>query len=82
MARDLSESKTLGIRWLPNVHMIADCLTKAVIPNEIFVTIRDENVFSLVPTTLQELDEKHRLTLRQGQRMRAKARQLAARQTE
>ncbi len=45
VARDLSESKTIGIRWLPNVHVIADCLIKTVIPNEIFVRFRDETHF-------------------------------------
>ena len=36
VARDLSESETVRIMWLPNKHMVADRLTKAVVSNEVY----------------------------------------------
>ena len=57
--------------------MIADCLTKAVVPNEVYDLFIKENKFSLVPTEEQVRDEAHRLALRQGQRQRARERKNA-----
>ena len=77
-ARDLFEAKVITIKWLPNRHMIADCLTKAVAPNEVYDLFIKENKFSLVPTEDQVKDEAHRLELRQGQRQRARERKNAS----
>ena len=78
VARDLQENNAIMFKWLPNSHMLADVLTKATRPNDIYIKFRDSGMFSLVPTTEQTEDEEKRLQLRQGQRQRAKARKKAA----
>ena len=77
VARDLSESETVRIMWLPNKHMVADCLTKAVVPNEVYRRLIAEGKYSLVPSVEQQTEESHRQKLRQGQRQRAKERKKA-----
>ena len=74
VARDLHENGAVSLRWLPNTHMLADILTKAVKPNEVYQRFRDRGLYSLVPTAEQEQEEDHILVLRQGQRQRAKER--------
>ena len=37
VARDLHESGTIRLHCLPNRHMLADVLTKAVTPNEVYL---------------------------------------------
>ena len=77
VARDLSENNTVRIMWLPNKHMIADCLTKAVKPNEVYRKLIATGEYSLIPSKEQQEDEDYRLELRQGQRKRAKERKKA-----
>ena len=77
VARDLHENKAVILKWLPNKHMLADVLTKATHPNEVYEQFRDTGIFSLVPTQTQSLEEDHRVSLRQGQRERAKERKKA-----
>ena len=72
VARDLHEHGAVRLYWLPNKHMLADVLTKAVSPNEVYVKYRDQGLFSLVPTAQQEEEEAKRMALRQGHRQRAK----------
>ena len=72
VARDLHEQGAVRLFWLPNKHMLADVLTKATNPNEVYTRYRDEGLFSLVPTVHQEEEEARRIALRQGQRRRAK----------
>ena len=74
VARDLHDNGAVVLRWLPNNHMLADVLTKATNPNAMYQRFRDEGLYSLVPTEQQARDEDHRLTLRRGQRQRAKER--------
>ena len=74
VARDLHESGAVKMKWLPNRHMIADVLTKAVTPNEIYLKVDRENRYSLVPTVLQMTEEEHRQKLCRGQREGAKGR--------
>ena len=74
VARDLIENKAMTLKWMPNKHMLADVLTKAVRPNEVYEKFRDLGIFSLVPSAEQEEEEAHRVALRQGQRQRAKSR--------
>ena len=74
VARDLQENGAVKLRWLPNTHMIADVLTKATPVNDVSREFRDRGLHSLVPTMQQVEHEHHRLTLRQGQRQRAKLR--------
>ena len=57
--------------------MIADCLTKTVVPNEVYVKLIQQNACSLVPSQAQQEEENHRLKLRQGQRQRAKEKKAA-----
>ena len=79
VARDLIEQETIKLKWLPNTHMLADILTKAVQPNNVLELFLKTGLFSLVPTRQQESEERHRQALRQGQRERAKARKKARR---
>ena len=58
--------------------MVADCLTKAVTPNEVYRKLIAEGEYSLVPGEEQQKEEDHRQKLRQGQRQRAKERKKAA----
>ena len=74
VARDLHEQGAIAIKWLPQKHMIADVLTKATTPNEVFNRLVRDGLYSLVPTKEQVAEEDHRLRLRQGQRLRAKER--------
>jgi len=77
VARDLQESGAVKMKWLPNRHMIADTLTKALTPNDVYVKVVRENLYSLVPTEKQASEEEHRQELRRGQRQRAKDRKKA-----
>ena len=79
VARDLIEQETIKLNWLPNAHMLADILTKAVQPNSVLELFLKTGLFSLVPTSQQETEERHRQALRQGQRERAKERRKAQR---
>ena len=72
--RDLNERKALKIMWLPNRHMVADVLTKPLIPNEVYDRFVLQGLFSLVPTEEQEELESKRLVQRRAQRQRAKER--------
>jgi hypothetical protein len=74
VARDLHESDAVIMKWLPNRHMVADVLTKALTPNEVYDDLLRSNRYSLVPTENQVKDEAHRQELRRGQRQRAKER--------
>ena len=73
-ARDLHEHGAIIIKWLPNRHMIADCLTKPLIPNEEYDRFYLEGKFSMVPTEEQVEAEAARLEMRRNQRLRAKER--------
>ena len=74
VARDLNESGAIELKWMPNKHMLADVLTKAVAPNEVYELFRDKGLFSLVPSACQSAEEDKRVALRQAQRQRAKQR--------
>ena len=80
VARDLSENDTVSIKWLQNKHMVADCLTKATVPNEVYANWVKHGIYSLVPSQAQLVEEKHRQKLRQGQRQRAKERKKVTKQ--
>ena len=70
---------TIKLRWLPNTHMLAGTLMKAVQPNSVLELFLKTGFFSLALTKKQEGAEQHRQVLRQGQRERAKARKKAQR---
>ena len=72
VARNLHGQGAVRLFWLPNKHMLADVLTEAVSPNDVYVKYRDQGLFSLMPTAQQEEEETKRMALRQGQRHRAK----------
>ena len=72
--RDLNERKAIKIMWLPNRHMVADVLTKPLIPNEVYDRFAQQGILSLVPTEEQEEQESQRLAQRRAQRQRAKER--------
>ena len=48
------KTDTVRIMWLPNKHMVADCLTKAVTPNEVYRKLIAEGEYSLVPSEEQQ----------------------------
>ncbi len=77
VASDLHESETASVKWVPNKHMEADVLTKAVVPNDVYRKLIKDNVYSLVPTEEHQVEEGGRKQLRQGQRQRAKERKKA-----
>ena len=52
--------------------MLADVLTKATRPNEVFDKFWLDGMYSLVPTEEEAAAEQRRLDLRRGQRDRAK----------
>ncbi len=56
------------------MHMLADVLTKAIKPTEIYVKFRSEQRFSLVRTSADQDKEQWLLQLRQGQHQRCKTR--------
>ena len=72
VARDLQEREIVKIRRLPNRCMLADVLTKATRPNEVFDKFWLDGMYSLVPTEEESAAEQRRLNLRRGQRDRAK----------
>ncbi len=74
VARDLAEHGSIHIKWRPSRHMLADCLTKATKVNEVFDKFMEHNKYSLVPSEEEAQSDKRRLSLRQGQRTRAKDR--------
>ena len=74
VAKDLVERKCITVRWLPNTHQFADFLTKATAATDNLQTFLRHGLLSLVPTQQQVDEEAHRLTLRRGQRQRAKER--------
>ena len=80
VARDLIEQEAIKFKWMPNSHMLADILTKAVAPNEVVLKFLRTGMFSLVPTEEQEIAEQRRLWLRRGQRNRAKEKKKAKKQ--
>ena len=79
VARDLRKRGVVKLKWLSNHHMLADCLTKALNPNEVYRRFCELGLYSLVPTRAHEVQEETRLVLRQGQRERAKERKKASR---
>ena len=66
VARDLIELGTVMLRWVPTRHMLADSLTKAMKPTDIYDKFRDQQIFLLVQTGDDKDREQHRFTLRQG----------------
>ena len=74
VARDLIEMGTMKLCWVPTTHMLADVLTKAMKPGEVYEKFKNEQRFSLVRTLEDKEREQHRLQLRQGQRQRRKER--------
>ena len=72
VAQDLHEHGACRLHGLPNKHMLADVLTKAINPKEVYQKLCDEGLFNLVPTGSQVSGEGHRLALRQSQRLRAR----------
>ena len=54
VAGDLIESGALKLCWVPTTHMLAEVLTKAMKPSEIYVKFRDGQPFSLVRTSTDQ----------------------------
>ena len=77
VARDLIEADTVRLCWVPTKHMLADTLTKVMMPSEVFMKFRSKQLFSLVRNNNEQDEEKRRLGLRQWQRQRRKARDKA-----
>ena len=80
VARDLHESESMELKWLPNRHMLADPLTKALTPNAIYDRFIEKGLYSVIPNEEEEAAEAHRIQLRQAQRERAKAKKKARRE--
>ena len=74
VARDLIEANAVRLCWVPTKHMLADSLTKMMVPGEVFRLFRDSQTYSLIRNEDEHEEEQRRLGLRQGQRQRRKAR--------
>ena len=72
-AKQLVESASMGIAWVPTFRQFADSLTKDM-SDELFGKFRKEGLLSLRETADDRLVEERRAALRRGQRERRKAR--------
>ena len=73
-ARELVESGAVDIKWVPTTHMVADMLTKSMIPPEAVLRFLKFGWLSMRPTEGEQVTEDHRAGLRREQRQRRKLR--------
>ena len=66
------------LRWVPTTPMLADVLTKSMVPSEVAQKFLQYGNYSLLPTPEEEATEEYRKAFRQGQRLRAKEKKKAA----
>ena len=71
-ARELAETGGIQINWVPTTHMLADMLTKSMIPPQLVLQFLKTGILALKPTDEEQGVEDHRAALRRGQRQRRK----------
>ena len=54
------ESGTVDIKWVPTTHMVADMLTKSMVPTEPVVKFLKFGHLSLRPTEEEQVTDDHR----------------------
>ena len=81
VAKDMLEQKAYGLYWVPTHKQYADGLTKKM-RDILWEEFCKDNLISLKQTLKEENIERHRRELRQGQRLRRKARFGGAEATE
>lgn len=81
VAKDMLEQKAYGLYWVPTHKQYADGLTKKM-RNILWEGFCKDNLISLKQTFKEQDIERHRRELRQGQRLRRKARFGGAEGTE
>ena len=74
IARDLTEAKTITVRWVPTTHQLADIFTKFMRSTPIFSKLITEQLNCLVGNDEENKEEARRAELRKGQRERRKMR--------
>ena len=82
VARDLIEASAVTLCWVPMKYMLADILTKIMMPGEVLRMFRAKQVLSLARSGEEQEEEQHGLGLRQGQRQRRKARDGAVKEED
>ena len=79
VARDLTETGTLKLRWMPTTHMLADILTKVTAVTAMFSKCVKDGLYCLTQTAEEQEFESHRKELRQGQHQRRREHKAALR---
>ena len=76
-ARELAESGGGQIRWVPTTHIVAEMLTKSMVPTQAVIRFLQSGTLALKPTDEDQKGEDHRAALRRDQRQRRKERMKA-----
>jgi len=74
IARDLTEAKTITVRWVPTTHQLADIFTKMMKSTPISSKLLERQLYCLIGTDEEQIEEERRANLRKGQRDRRKER--------
>ena len=74
IARDLTEAKAITVRWVPTTHQLADIFTKLMKSTPVFRKLMTEQLYCLIGSEIEQVEEERRANLRKGQRDRRKER--------
>ena len=74
IARDLTEATAITVRWVPTTHQLADIFTKLRKSTPVFRKLLTEQLYRLIGSEIEQVEEERRATLRKGQRDRRKER--------
>ena len=74
IARDLTEAKTITVRWVPTTHQLADILTKIMRAPPVLSKLFKHQLYCLIGDESEQVEEDRRADMRKGQRDRRKER--------
>ena len=74
IARDLTEAKAITVRWVPTTHQLADIFTKLMKSTPVFRKLMTEQLYCLIGSEIEQVEEERRANLRKGPRDRRKER--------
>ena len=74
IARDLTEAKTITVRWVPTTHQLADILTKIMRAPPVLSKLLKHQLYCLIGDDSEQVEEDRRADMRKGQRDRRKER--------
>ena len=74
IARDLTEAKTITVRWVPTTHQLADILTKIMRAPPVLSKLLKHQLYCLIGDESEQVEEDRRADMRKGQRDRRKER--------